>query len=92
MDVYAQITEKIIASQELIIGPIAIEQASHIPNLTLDWKNHDVHITGDGLEVVDQLVDTYKKLFGQISVEVSKEAARPLTRSLSSEQLPQTLK
>lgn len=91
MDYYEQIAVKIIAGQENIIGPVAIEQAQHIKNLTLHWDNHTVSINGDEAGVIDKLVDTYKRLFGQISVEVSKEAASPLVSHLPAGKLPKAL-
>lgn len=92
MDVYAQIAEKIIESQEAIIGPVAIEQAAQVPNLKVDWTSHTVSISGQGAKVIDVLVGRYQDLFGQISVEVSKEAAHGLIAELKPDQLPSTLK
>ncbi len=92
MDMYAQIAEKIIESQEAIIGPVAIEQAEQVPNLKVDWANHKVMISGQGAHVIDILVGRYQNLFGQISVEVCKEAAHSLIADLKPDQLPTTLK
>lgn len=92
MDVYAQIVESIIRHQEAIIGPVAIEQAEHVPGLKLDWGQHQVSISGEPVTVIDTLVQAYKSLFGQISVEVSKEAAGSLLSRLEADALPQTLK
>jgi hypothetical protein len=89
--VYAQIAEKIIKHQETIIGPVAIEQAQRVPNLKLDWPKHSVAISGDEKGVIDSLVNTYKALFGQISVEVCKEAAGALLGQLPADKLPKTL-
>jgi hypothetical protein len=92
MDIYAQLAEKIISSQEAIIGPVAIEQAEQVPNLELDWPHHVVKIKGDAVGVIDNLVAVYKELFGQISVEVSKEAVASIVGRLQAHQLPETLK
>lgn len=92
MDVYEQIVEKIIKGQEAIIGPVAIEQAQRVSGLNLDWSNHKVSIDGDEAQVVDSLVAIYKALFGQISVEVSKEAASSLLSRLEGKELPEALK
>ncbi len=92
MDVYAQIAERIIASQEAIIGPVAIEQAEQVPHMHIDWPHHAVSITGNGSKAIDLLVERYKDLFGQVSVEVSKEATHTLTGRLTPEQLPHMLK
>jgi hypothetical protein len=91
-DVYAQIAIKIIKSQEVIIGPVAIEQAKRIPHIKVDWDAEQVTITGDEAKTLDALINTYKELFGQISVEVSKEAAASLVGKLPANQLPEALK
>ncbi len=92
MNIYAQIIAKIIKSQEAIIGPVAIEQAQRVPNLLVDWDNHKITINDNEAKVVDDLMAVYKELFGQISVEVSKEAAAPLIGQLPAGGLPEALK
>ncbi len=92
MNIYAQIITKIIKSQEAIIGPVAIEQAQRVPNLLVDWDNHEITINDNEAKVVDDLMAVYKELFGQISVEVSKEAAAPLIGQLPPDGLPEALK
>jgi len=92
MDVYAQIATKIIKSQEAIIGPVAVEQAQQITGLKVDWTAQQVSVTGDEAKVIDQLVEKYKGLFGQLSVEVCKDAASSLLGQLPSGGLPETLK
>ena len=92
MDVYAQIIEKIIQAQEAIIGPVAIEQAERVPHLTLNWDKHQVSIDGNEPEAVNALIDVYSAIFGQISKEVSKEAASPLLGKLSGDKLPSALR
>ena len=91
MDIYEQIVAKIIRSQEAIIGPVAVEQAEQVPNLKVDWSKHEASISGDEAKAIDQLIEKYKELFGQISVEVSKEAASKLLSQLSPGQLPKSL-
>jgi hypothetical protein len=92
MDVYAQIAEKIISQQESIIGPVAIEQAEEVPNLQVDWSSKKVTIIGNAPAVIDALVVQYQGLFGQISVEVCKEAASGFLSQLQPDQIPQTLR
>jgi nitric oxide reductase large subunit len=91
MDIYGQIAEKIIEKQETIMGPVAVEQAEHVSDLNIDWANHNVIVSGDAAKAIDRLVEQYKNLFGQISVEVSKEAAASLLSELTPEQQPLTL-
>ncbi|HEX4774292.1 MAG TPA: hypothetical protein VH234_02140 [Candidatus Saccharimonadales bacterium] len=92
MDIFDQIVVKIIKAQEAIIGPVAIEQAQRVPHLKIDWEKQEVDIDGDKLQTVNALVDVYQELFGQISKEVSKEAAASLLAQLPSGQLPEALK
>jgi predicted Zn-dependent protease len=92
MDVYSQIAVKIIKSQENIIGPVAAEQANRVPHIKVDWPNKKVSISGDGVQAIDALVQVYQELFGQISVEVSKEAAASLVGQLPAGKLPEALK
>ena len=91
-DVYAQIAVKIIAGQEAIIGPVAIEQAQQVTNMKVDWPEHKVSISGNEVKVIEELINRYKELFGQISVEVSKQAASSLMKQLPANALPEMLK
>lgn len=92
MDVYDQIAVRIIQSQEAIIGPVAVEQATHIEGLTLDWDKHEAKLGADKAGILQKLIQTYKDLFGHISVEVSKEAAGSLMQQLPASSLPELLK
>jgi hypothetical protein len=91
-DVFAKIAEKIIAQQETIIGPVAISQAQGVQGLSLDWTNHSVTLSGDEKEILEELIEAYRDLFGQVAVEASKEAAGTLVHQLQPEQLPELLK
>jgi len=91
MDVYAQIAVRIIKQQESVIGPVAIEQANAVSGLKVDWDKKEANVSGDGAKVIDRLVEQYKKLFGQISVEVCKEAAGPLMSKLPAGKQPKEL-
>lgn len=92
MDLYEQIVIRIIKSQEDIIGPVAVEQARRVPHIKVDWSNKQIDIEGNEAHAIDALIEIYKELFGQISVEVSKEAASSLTGQLPADGLPQALK
>jgi len=93
MDVYAQIVVKIIQAQEAIIGPVAVERAQQVSGLkVVDWSKQDVQLSGEEEKVVDRLIGVYQELFGQISVEVSKEAAGALTGQLPADHVPAALK
>lgn len=92
MELFVQIAEKIIKQQESIIGPVAIEQASAVDGLEIDKASRKVKISGAGKQVIDNLVNRYKDLFGQVSVEVCKDAASVFIKQLPADQLPDSLK
>lgn len=92
MDIFAKLIEKIIEEQETIIGPIALEQARKVAGLKIDWQKHEVSMAGNKTQILENLVDQYRALFGQASVEVCKEAASRFRTQLSSDQLPQALR
>ena len=91
-DVYGTLATSIIEHQESIIGPVAVERAKSVSGLTVDWKSKSVQISGEPKDVIDHLVDQYKALFGQISVEVCKEAVGRLGQKMSPEQMPTSLR
>lgn len=91
MDVFGTVVEKIIQEQEKIIGPIALEQAQKVPGLKVDLEKHDVQFDGNQTDVVEKLVEKYKEIFGQASVEVCKEAAKKILAGLSKESIPSLL-
>lgn len=91
-DIFAQIAQKIIEQQETIIGPIAIDQAKLVKELTIDWPQHQIGISGAPQTAIDDLVEQYKVLFGQIAVETCKEAVSGLLNQIPADQQPSSLK
>lgn len=91
MDIFEQAAKQIIIEQEAIIGPIALEQAKKVSGLTIDWEKHSVTFKGNKTEILNNLVEQYKKLFGKTSVEVCKEAIRSLLPDFPKNQLPSLL-
>ncbi|MDB4992369.1 MAG: hypothetical protein JWL75_614 [Parcubacteria group bacterium] len=88
-----QIATRIIKEQELIIGPIAWQEAGHVPELMLD-DHTAVQISSsapDPKMVIDQLVGRYERLFGRASREACKEAVASLLADLSPGEIPSTL-
>ena len=90
--IFDEIAEKIIEQQEAIIGPIAVEQAKQIHELKIDWPQHSVGVSGNPQKAIDELVEEYKKLFGQLAVESCKQAVEKLLARLPENQQPSTLK
>ena len=93
MDIYSQIALKIIKGQEAIIGPVAVEQARHVDNMQIDWEKQEVKVSGNGVKALEDLIEKYRELFGQISVEVSKQSASSLLSKLpAGKELPVALR
>jgi len=92
MDIFVQIAQKIIEQQETIIGPVAIEQAKRVPNLSINWPEQKIKISGDAPTAIDELVHQYERLFGRLSVEVCREATASLVAQLPADKQPKTLK
>ncbi len=90
-DVYSKIVLEIVEEQSQIIGPIAVERANAVEGLKLDWKSKSVELLADPRSVIDRLVEQYKQLFGQISVEVCREAVGKVASTLPHDQLPKSL-
>lgn len=88
MDIFAQIVEKIVREQEKIIGPIALEQARKVQGLTVDMQKNEVKFVGDQKQIIESLIEQYKHLFGQASVEVCRDAARSFITQMPKDQIP----
>lgn len=91
--VFDQIFVKIIKEQELVIGPLAWEEAKKVSGLTVvNQDTGEVSFQGDGKEILGRLVAQYSRLFGKVSEQVCKEAAQSLLVELPPDQIPDTLK
>lgn len=91
-DLFSQMAEKIIEQQEAIIGPVAVDQAKHVGHLKIDWQKHLVTIGGDPKKAIDDLVEQYKELFGQLAVESCKQAVSKLLDQVPKEEQPVSLR
>lgn len=89
MDDYSRAIIAIIKAQQVVIGPLALEQARGISGLSIE--NSDIHISGDGRRVLANLVNEYAKFFGRASVEVCKNALKELKPSIIPTKLPENL-
>lgn len=87
-----EFANKIIMGQELVIGPLAWEQATKVTGLAVDINAHRATIEGDTKEVLEKLVAQYEKLFGIASREVCRDAVRPLLSQVPQEEIPAVLK
>jgi hypothetical protein len=93
MSTLDQIAGKIIKEQELIIGPIAWQEALKVPGLkVIDQKSGEVVIEGpDGKTVINTLVSQYEHFFGRAALEACKDAASSLVADLQASEIPSSL-
>ena len=91
MDPFTTAASRIIKEQQSIIGPLAVDQARKVPGLVVQ-SGDDVKITGNGKEVLTNLINQYAKFFGQASIEVCKEAIEPLKDKFNAGDVPDILK
>ena len=91
-DLYPLMAKSIIESQEAIIGPIAVERAAHVDGLTVDQDSRKATVTGQANEVIDDLIEQYRALFGQISVDVCKDAASQYLSQIPADEVPTLLR
>ena len=91
--IFDQISVRIIQEQELVIGPVAWDEAKKVSGLkVLNQQTGQVAIEGDPKEMLNRLVAQYTRLFGQASTEVCKEAVQDLIVELPKDQVPASLK
>lgn len=91
MDIYSQAVAEIIKQQQLVIGPLALDQARKVNGLNFTDVNN-VSISGDAKDVLTHLVEQYGTIFGQASIEVCKEALKHLKTPPSRDELPEVLR
>jgi hypothetical protein len=92
METILQIPIRIIKEQELVIGPLAWDEARKVSGLNIDQKNNSVTFSGDGKDIINRLVAQYERLFGKASREVCRQAVQDLTAEMSAEEIPSSLK
>ncbi len=92
MSIFSKIGIRIIREQELIIGPIAWDEAKKVQGLSvINQRGGEITLNGDEKETVNRLVAQYERLFGRASREVCKEAVQDLLAELPREQVPASL-
>lgn len=92
LTIFDQISIRIIKEQELVIGPVAWEEAKKVSGFTIiDKERGQVSFDGDPKEILNRLVTQYSRLFGQVSREVCKEAVQDLVADLPKEDIPDSL-
>lgn len=92
LTIFDQISIRIIKEQELVIGPVAWQEARKVVGFYIDDQaTGKVHFDGDPKEVLNRLVAQYSRLFGQVSKEVCKEAVQDLIAELPQGDVPDSL-
>jgi hypothetical protein len=92
MDTILKIPIRIIKEQELVIGPLAWDEARKVSGLTIDQEHNSVSFTGDSKDIINRLVAQYEKIFGKASHAVCKEAVQDIIAEIPPEQIPESLK
>lgn len=87
-----QIPIRIIKEQELVIGPLAWDEARKVSGLTIDQSHNSVAISGDSKDIINRLVAQYERIFGKASHEVCREAVHDIVVNMSPEEVPSSLK
>jgi hypothetical protein len=92
MDIFDKIATQIVKEQELIIGPLALNEAKKVAGVSIDPNTKEINLTGDKPETLNRLVSQYERLFGRASREVCREAASDFMSQIPSSQVPVSLR
>lgn len=89
----SQVVLTIIKRQEAVIGPLAWNEANKVQGLKVERASRTVEMTEpDQKAIVDRLVAQYERLFGKASHFVCREAVASLLTSMSSSEIPSSLR
>lgn len=90
--IFGQISLRIIKEQELVIGPVAWEEARKVSGFHIvDQDKGEVSFDGNPQDILNKLVAQYSRLFGQVSREVCKQAVQDLIAELPQADVPDSL-
>lgn len=92
MDTILQIPIRIIKEQELVIGPLAWDEARKVSGLTVDQAHESVSLSGDKKDIINRLVARYERIFGKASHAVCHDAVRDLVAQMKSDEVPESLR
>ena len=92
MDTILQIPIRIIKEQELVVGPLAWDEAKKVPGLVVDQIHNSVSFSGDAKDIINRLVAQYERLFGKASHMVCHEAVKDIVTKMSPDEVPESLK
>lgn len=91
MDIFLTMVLRIIKEQELIIGPLAWEEAGKVKGLDINLDEETLQLKGDKKQIINSLVKQYSRLFGRASQEVCKDAVRDIIAELPKGEVPSAL-
>jgi hypothetical protein len=91
---FPKLVQRIIKEQELVIGPLAWDEARKVQGLQIiDQKKGEVVLqNGDPKNIIDRLVAQYERIFGRASHEVCRESVQDLIKEMLPEEIPSSLK
>lgn len=92
METILEIPLRIIKEQELIIGPLAWDEAKKVNGLVVNESNNLVSCAGDTKEIINRLVAQYERIFGKASHAVCRDAVKDLLAKMSPEEIPSSLR
>ena len=92
METLQQIAIRIIKEQELVIGPLAWDEARKVSGLTVDQSRNSASVSGDAKDVINHLVAQYERIFGKASHAVCHDAVQDLIAKMPPEEVPSSLR
>ena len=90
-DTFMTLIKMIVSVHKELIGPYAIQVANRVPGLSISKDLATIDVQGEEKAITGELVQEYKKLFGNTSIELCKEAREDLLPSYPKENLPDIL-
>ena len=81
----------IVNGTNAIIGPLAFVQANNVKGLKVNTMG-DVHIQGDAVKKIEQLIKAYEVLIGPVAETIAQNAAKPLLEKNKRLKIPNKLK
>ena len=82
----------IVSVHKELIGPYAIQVANRVSGLSVSKDLATIDVQREEKVITGELVQEYKKLFGNTSIELCKEALQELLPNVTGEQLPEELR
>ncbi len=73
---FKEIIEQVIAEQQHIIGPVAVQHAQKVDGMDVDDDGQVTAIERDGETLLKELLFSYKAVVGEQAVEVVKRKVR----------------